>query len=171
MPSRFGVAGNPDVVVATDHYPLVCLQTQSNMSPKQVSWMDYLQRFPFKWRYIPGRTNAADPLSQSPALRAIVAVTARSRAAKDSATAAATSADRGDVDPSPLPVLPPPPDTPAVVSDETSAAAANDASHSNADHCLSPAVSGRTGDPALTECGTECMQQYGANPYFASDAH
>ena len=59
MSSRFGVAGNPDVVVATVHNPLVCLQTQSNMSPKQVSWMDYLQRFPFKWRYIPGRTNMA----------------------------------------------------------------------------------------------------------------
>ena len=167
---RCYLEGNPDVVVATDHNPLVWLQTQSNLSPKQVRWMAYLQRFPFKWRYIPGRTNVADPLSRSPALRAIVAVTTHSRTAKDSAAAASASAapDRGDLDPSPLPALLLPPDTAA---DETIVAAADDASHSRADRCLSPAVSGGMGGPALTEFETECVQQHAADPYFASDAN
>ena len=99
-----------------------------------------------------------------------MAVTTRSKAAKDSAAASSASAaaDRGDLDPSPLPALLPPPDTAA---DETSVAAAGDASHSRADRCLSPAVSGGMGGPALTEFETECVQQYAADPYFASDTN
>ena len=53
--------------------------------------MAYVQRFPFEWRCIPERTNVADPLPLSPALRAIVAVTTRSRAAKHSAATAASA--------------------------------------------------------------------------------
>ena len=92
---RCYLEGNTDVVVATDHNPLVWLQTQSNLSPKQVRWSAYLQRFPFRWRYIPGRTNVADPLSRSPALRAILAVTTRAQAAKGSASAKSDPAGMG----------------------------------------------------------------------------
>ena len=50
-------------------------------------WSAYWQRFPFGWRYITGRTNVADPLSRSPALRVILAVTTHAQAAKGSASA------------------------------------------------------------------------------------
>ena len=58
--------GKQDVQVCTDHNPLVWLQTQPNLLPKQVRWVGYLQRFPFKWKYIPGKTNVADPLCRMP---------------------------------------------------------------------------------------------------------
>ena len=44
---RCYLEGNPDVVVVTDHNSLMRLQTQSNLSPKQVRWMVYWHRFPF----------------------------------------------------------------------------------------------------------------------------
>ena len=66
---RCYLQGNPDVQVCTDHNPLVWLQTQPNLSPKQVRQVGYLQRSPFKWKYIPGRTNVADPLSRLTNLR------------------------------------------------------------------------------------------------------
>ena len=66
---RCYLEGNIDVTVVTDHNPLVWLQTQPNLSPKQVRWVGYLQRFPFKWKYLPGRMNVADPLSRAPLLR------------------------------------------------------------------------------------------------------
>ena len=58
--------GNLDVTIVADHNPLVWLQAQSDLSPKQVRWVAYLQRFPFKWRYLPGGLNVADPLSRAP---------------------------------------------------------------------------------------------------------
>ena len=69
---RCYLEGDTDVTMVTDHNPLLWLPTQSNLSPKQVRWSAYLQRFPFVWKYILGRTNVADPLSRSPALRVIM---------------------------------------------------------------------------------------------------
>lgn len=50
--------------VVTDHNPLVHLPTQPNLSRKQARWVEYLQRFDFRWEYRPGRINVADPLSR-----------------------------------------------------------------------------------------------------------
>ena len=54
-------------IVVTDHNPLVYLQTQPNLSRKQARWSQYLQMFNFEWKYRPGKTNPADPLSRVPA--------------------------------------------------------------------------------------------------------
>ena len=44
--------------VVTDHNPLVHLPTQpTNLSRRQVRWVEYLLRFTFQWVYKPGRTN------------------------------------------------------------------------------------------------------------------
>ena len=66
---RCYLKGNTDVTVVADHNLLIWLQTQQDLSPKQVRWVGYLQRLPFTWKYIPGRTNVADPLSRSPSLK------------------------------------------------------------------------------------------------------
>jgi len=56
----------PLFTVITDHNPLVHLNTQPNLSRRQCCWMEYLQRFNFKWLYRPGKDNMADPLSRNP---------------------------------------------------------------------------------------------------------
>ena len=38
------------------------------LSRKQARWMEFMSRFHYKWKYIPGRTNVANPLSRSPLL-------------------------------------------------------------------------------------------------------
>jgi hypothetical protein len=75
---RHYVQGCPaGLTLVTDHHPLTYLNTQPHLSPKQVRWSQYLAQFmPFKWEYIEGRLNVADPLSRHPALSlAPVAVT------------------------------------------------------------------------------------------------
>ena len=52
--------------VVTDHCPNTFFQTQPNLSRRQARWSEFLQRFDFQWRYRPGRTNVADPLSRNP---------------------------------------------------------------------------------------------------------
>jgi hypothetical protein len=42
---RCYLKGNTAVTVCTDHNPLVYLQTQPTLSPKQVRWVGYMQRF------------------------------------------------------------------------------------------------------------------------------
>ena len=60
------------LTLVTDHHPLTYLNTQPHLSPKQVRWSQFLSQFmPFKWEYIPGRTNVADPLSRHPTFDAI----------------------------------------------------------------------------------------------------
>ena len=57
-----------DVVLLTDHQPLVTLKTQPSLSRRQVRWMEFLSRFHFEFRYKPGPTNIADPISRNPTL-------------------------------------------------------------------------------------------------------
>ena len=54
------------LTLVTDHCPNVHLQDQQNLSRRQVRWVEYLQRFHFKWSYRPGRLNVADPISRRP---------------------------------------------------------------------------------------------------------
>jgi hypothetical protein len=64
------------VTVCTDHHPLVYLQTQPTLSRRQARWMEFMSRFAFKWKYVPGRTNVADPVSRNPNLAAVLLSTA-----------------------------------------------------------------------------------------------
>jgi hypothetical protein len=66
--------------LVTDHHPLTYLDTQSELSRRQARWVLYLQRFDYTWKYIPGRTNMADPLSRNPALLAAVTRAQEARA-------------------------------------------------------------------------------------------
>jgi len=64
-----------EFTVVTDHNPLVHLPTQPNLSRRQVRWVEYLQRFNFKWVYKPGKGNsAADALSRNPPAHSSLAV-------------------------------------------------------------------------------------------------
>ena len=99
--------------VVTDHCPNTYLQSQPSLSRRQARWSEFLQRFGFTWSYKPGRTNVADPLSRNPeflsrvvvrqmaqcdqeqifALRAVLAITTRSRSADSIAVKAAKGYD------------------------------------------------------------------------------
>ena len=64
-----------DFTVVTDHNPLIYLPTQPNLSRRQARWVEYLQRFSFKWVYRPGKSNAAaDALSRNPPEHSSLAV-------------------------------------------------------------------------------------------------
>ena len=54
------------LTLVTDHCLNVHLQEHRNLSRRQVRWVEYLQRFHFKWSYRPGRLNVADPISRRP---------------------------------------------------------------------------------------------------------
>ena len=87
-----------EFTMVTDHNPLVYLQTQPNLSRRQVRWSEYLQAFRFRWQYRPGRINVADPLSRVQTVK-LAAVTRRQRQAAGLKPAASPTAD-------PSPVLP-----------------------------------------------------------------
>ncbi|KAJ9514191.1 hypothetical protein QJQ45_002279 [Haematococcus lacustris] len=70
--------GAVDVTILTDHNPLIYLQTQPNLSRRQVRWMEELSRYKYEIKYIPGATNVADPISRNPALANEVALTGSS---------------------------------------------------------------------------------------------
>ncbi|KAJ9523973.1 hypothetical protein QJQ45_022376 [Haematococcus lacustris] len=70
--------GAVDVTILTDHNPLIYLQTQPNLSRRQVRWMEELSRYKYEIKYIPGATNVADPISRNPALANEVALTCSS---------------------------------------------------------------------------------------------
>ncbi|KAJ9524152.1 hypothetical protein QJQ45_004880 [Haematococcus lacustris] len=57
---------------------LIYLQTQPNLSKRQVRWMEELSRYKYEIKYIPGATNVADPISRNPALANEVALTCSS---------------------------------------------------------------------------------------------
>ena len=55
------------VLVYTDNSALSYLQKNPKPSPRQVRWLEKIQRFDLKVSHIPGRSNvAADPLSRYP---------------------------------------------------------------------------------------------------------
>ena len=58
--------GAVECELITDHYPLVHLQTQPNLSRRQARWMLFLSRFPFVIKYTKGVTNVADRVSRNP---------------------------------------------------------------------------------------------------------
>ena len=62
-----GVPGDK-LVLVTDHNPLVHLQTTVSLSRRQARWLEFLQRFTFRWHYRPGRSNVADAISRMPHL-------------------------------------------------------------------------------------------------------
>ncbi|KAJ9524331.1 hypothetical protein QJQ45_008531 [Haematococcus lacustris] len=70
--------GAVDVTILTNHNPLIYLQTQPNLSRRQVRWMEELSRYKYEIKYIPGATNVADPISRNPALANEVALTCSS---------------------------------------------------------------------------------------------
>ena len=57
---------NPLNVIETDHIPNVYFNTKPDLSPREVRWMDVLCTFPGEWKYKPGKSNVADPLSRMP---------------------------------------------------------------------------------------------------------
>ena len=65
--------GKHPVTLTTDHNPLVFLRSQKTLSRRQGRWVEYLERFDHTWKYIPGRTNVADPLSRNPVLNVLKA--------------------------------------------------------------------------------------------------
>jgi hypothetical protein len=62
-----------ETVLATDHHPLVHLQTQANLSRRQARLMEFLSRFPFTIEFTPGKSNIADAISRNPNLDDAVA--------------------------------------------------------------------------------------------------
>ncbi|KAJ9528289.1 hypothetical protein QJQ45_014272 [Haematococcus lacustris] len=88
--------GAVDVTILTDHNPLIYLQTQPNLSRRQVRWMEELSRYKYEIKYIPGATNVADPISRNPALGNEAAEAIREQAA----------AEEGGKAPPPLPTSP-----------------------------------------------------------------
>jgi len=77
-----------EFTMVTDHNPLVYLQTQANLSRRQVRWSEYLQAFRFRWQYRPGRINVVGPLSRVQA--ALVAAVARGQSKNKSCKLRAT---------------------------------------------------------------------------------
>ena len=59
------------VKLVTDQHPNIYLRTQPHLSRRQVGWVEWLERFNYEWKYIPGRENVADPLSRNPSLYSI----------------------------------------------------------------------------------------------------
>ena len=58
--------GKFPVTIVTDHNPNTFLRTQVTLSRRQARWVEYMERFDYVWKYIPGRDNMADPLSRTP---------------------------------------------------------------------------------------------------------
>jgi hypothetical protein len=54
----------PEFTVVTDHNPNVFFHTKKDLSRRQARWAELMSRYHFTWKYIPGKTNIADPLSR-----------------------------------------------------------------------------------------------------------
>ena len=56
------------VMLVTNHNPLVWLQSQYILFRQQARWMELLARINHQWLCRPGRLYVADPVSSSPAV-------------------------------------------------------------------------------------------------------
>jgi hypothetical protein len=57
---------NPLNEIQTDHMPNVYINTKPQLSAREIRWMETLATFPGQWKYKPGKSNIADPLSRMP---------------------------------------------------------------------------------------------------------
>jgi hypothetical protein len=85
-----------EVVLLTDHKPLVYIQTQATLSHRQTRWVEFLSRFNCCVEYLKGSDNIADPLSRDPAFVAVLhnvyaAVLTRARTTAQAADTVADS--------------------------------------------------------------------------------
>src|SRR5919202_414717 len=44
-------------IIVTDHEALKYLKSQSSLSPRQIRWLNFLSKYEFEIRYMPGKTN------------------------------------------------------------------------------------------------------------------
>ncbi len=63
---RCYLEGAPEFRLHTDHGANTFLETQHKLSRRQVRWQEFLSRFHFRWEFVPGASNVADPLSRMP---------------------------------------------------------------------------------------------------------
>jgi len=52
--------------IYSDHEPLKYLRTKPSLTPRQVRWSQFMERFNYTWEFRAGKLNAADPLSRAP---------------------------------------------------------------------------------------------------------
>jgi hypothetical protein len=58
-----------EVELVTDHHPNTFWMNQTDMSRRRARWAEFLSRFNYTWKYIPGRLNVADPVSRYSAFK------------------------------------------------------------------------------------------------------
>ncbi|KAL3700980.1 hypothetical protein R1sor_019002 [Riccia sorocarpa] len=63
--------GDKAFVVETDHKPLVYLETQKDLSNRQIRWAEWRQRFNMTIMYVEGRKQLADALTRMPVVNHI----------------------------------------------------------------------------------------------------
>lgn len=51
--------------IYSDHEPLKYLRTKPSLTPRQVRWSQFMERFNYTWEFRAGKLNAADPLSRA----------------------------------------------------------------------------------------------------------
>ena len=62
---RCYLEGVPDVTLVTDRHPNTHLPNPgTQLSRRQSRWVEFLSRFHYTWKAIPGRTNVADPITR-----------------------------------------------------------------------------------------------------------
>jgi hypothetical protein len=57
--------GDKSFTVVTDHSPLTHFSTKKELHGRQARWAETLAMYSFGWEYKPGRTNVADPFSNT----------------------------------------------------------------------------------------------------------